>query len=160
MLRAVEITRDTVDDYLRLKVTPEQEAASLVAPNPVTVAQQRYEPGSLLRGLEVGGTPVGLLAMIDFGAPERDGINPGPPDPRDGALVWRLMIGAAHQRQGYGRAALELARQQARDWGRRQILLWVVDVPAGAMAFYRHLGYRPTGQIEDDETEMARPVAD
>lgn len=44
MLALREITRDTVNPLIRLKVKDWQQ--NLVAPNAVTLAQAAYEPGS------------------------------------------------------------------------------------------------------------------
>ncbi|MEM9430584.1 MAG: GNAT family N-acetyltransferase [Pseudomonadota bacterium] len=153
MLEAVEITRANLRDYLDLALAPGQE--KLVAPNAVTVAQAHYEPGSWVRGLAAGGTPVGMMAMIDVSAL---GEPAEPGDPENWAYLWRLMIDAKHQRMGYGTEAIEIAFAQARAWRRPTLALHVeVDGP-NARAFYERLGFVATGRIDRNERFMTAPV--
>ncbi len=101
------VGREDVNPLIRLDVHEAQRG--LVAPNAVTLAQAAYEPGAHVWGLWDGAVPVGLIAMVD----PREGLLDEGDDP-EGAFLWRLMIGAAHQGRGNGRAALgEVAAQAA-----------------------------------------------
>lgn len=146
MLEKREITRETLRPLLRLKLSPGQE--NLVASNAVTIAQAAYEPASAVFGLWDGEDAVGLLAMIDIPR-HPDGLKPG--DVPDAAYLWRLLISAESQGKGYGRAAIDLAKQIARDWGYLKLAASVVDAPNSNMGFYEALGFRQTGDTVDDE---------
>jgi len=144
------ITRETLSPLLRLKVAADQ--AHLVAPNAVTIAQAAYEqPGAYVWGLWDGETPIGLIAMIH--PHEYAHLEPG--DDPDGAYVWRLMIDAAHQRRGHGRAAIDLCRRQARAWGLPRLATSVVDCPDSNIGFYEALGFTRTGRIFEDEIVLS-----
>ncbi|MEX1279201.1 MAG: GNAT family N-acetyltransferase, partial [Acidimicrobiia bacterium] len=75
------------------------------------------------------------------------------PDEEDGRpfWLWRFMVGAEHQRLGYGRAAMALAIDEVRRRGATQ--LWTSWVPGddGPDGFYRRLGFEPTGEVDDGE---------
>ncbi len=152
MLERREVTRDTVRALIRLKVRADQ--ADLVSANSVTLAQAPYEPGSVVWGLWDGDTPVGLMAMVH--PHEYPFHEPG--DDAEAAYLWRLMIAADFQGKGYGRAAIAMAVQQARDWGRPRLTASVADEPHSNMGFYEKLGFRRTGRIVDDELEIVTDV--
>lgn len=153
MLEKRDITRQTLRSLLRLKVSPEQE--NLVASNAVTIAQAAYEPVSVVYGLWDGDDAVGLFAMLD--APKHpDGLNPG--DVPDAAVLWRLLIGVDHQGKGYGREAIELVKQVARDWGYLKLAASVVNAPNSNMGFYEALGFRQTGGVVDDELVIVMDI--
>ncbi len=151
MLERREITRETLNAVMRLKLRPGQE--HLVAPNSVTIAQASYEqPGGYVWGLWDGDDPVGLLAMIH--PREYPHIEPG--DDLDGAYIWRLMIAADHQGKGYGAAAIAECRVQARNWGLPRVATSVVDAPDSSIGFYERLGFGRTGAVVDDEIVLSR----
>jgi diamine N-acetyltransferase len=153
MLALREITRDTVNPLIRLKVKDWQQ--NLVAPNAVTLAQAAYEPGSYVWGLWVEDQPVGLMAMVHpHQAAELD-----PQDDPDAAFLWRLMIAAEEQGKGYGLAAIEAARAQAHAWGLQRLAATVVDSENSNMAFYEHLGFHQTGKVIDGELHILCNVA-
>ncbi|MXU64052.1 GNAT family N-acetyltransferase [Oceanomicrobium pacificus] len=152
MIEARAITREGVNALLRLKVRPDQDG--LVAPNPVTIAQAAYEPQSWVRGLYEGDRPVGLMAMIDMpGHPDTQ-----PHDPEDAAYLWRLMIADTEQGKGYGAAALALAFDQARVWGRSKLAVHVVEREDSALDLYIRAGLRPTDIVEEGERLLVGPV--
>ncbi|MEO1018663.1 MAG: GNAT family N-acetyltransferase [Pseudomonadota bacterium] len=154
MLTPVPITEQNLSDFLDLQVRPDQ--VDLLSSNAVTIAQAHYKQNVWLRGLIAEGAAVGLIAMIDFGD-NHAGRRPG--DPPNAAYLWRFMIAAAFQGQGYGDQAMRLAFDQARTWGRTSLCLHAVDRPGSAAAFYRRYGLQPTGRVDaDDEVFMAGPV--
>lgn len=152
MLKRRDIRRDDLRTLFELKVGAGQ--AGLVAPNEVTIAQQAYEPGSVVWGFWDGDTAIGLLAMVN---PRKTPHNEEGDD-LEAAYVWRLMIGADHQGKGYGRAAMEEALAVTREWGLPRISLTCVDEPGSAMGFYEGLGFKRTGRVISDEVELMRDV--
>lgn len=152
MLALREITRDTVNALIRLKVKEWQQ--NLVASNAITLAQAAYEPGSYVWGLWVEERPVGLMALIH--PHESPGLEPE--DDPDAAFIWRLMIAAEEQGKGYGLAAIEAAKAQAHAWGLPRLAATVVDSENSNMAFYEHLGFHQTGKIIDNELHILANV--
>ena len=146
------VEKDHLRALFRLKVAEDQ--AGLVAPNEITLAQAAYEAGSHVWGLWEGDTAVGLIAMIH--PHEAGGMEEGE-DP-DAAYIWRLMIGAEYQGKGHGRAALDLAIGQGRDWGLPRIALSVVQADNSAIAMYEAAGFRRTGKIIEDEIVLSRDL--
>ncbi|MGI9507720.1 MAG: GNAT family N-acetyltransferase [Geminicoccaceae bacterium] len=149
MIEARDITESNIDDLLRLDVRDDQE--HLVASNAVTIAQAHYRPHSWVRGLWSGEKAVGLIAMIDLQDADED-------DPQNAAYLWRLMIDADHQGNGYGRQAIDLAFEQARRWQRDTLCVHVCEGKGSALELYRRFGLEPTGRIDDGEIFLVGPV--
>ncbi len=147
------VEKDHLRRLFQLKITAGQKG--LVAPNEITLAQAAYEKGAYVWGLWDGDVLVGLMAMIH---PHESGEMEEGEDP-DAAYLWRLMIGAEHQGKGYGRAALDHAVQQGRDWGLPRIALSVVQADNSALSLYEKAGFAATGRITDGEADMVRPLS-
>lgn len=72
-------------------------------------------------------------------------------DPAEGSFwIGGLLIDLAHQRRGYGRAALSALIEMGRAQGHRRVALsYASDNPARVL--YRSLGFVETGEREGDE---------
>lgn len=149
MIEAREIDFYTLSPIIKLKVRADQE--DLVAPNSVTVAQFHYEPAGWMRGLWIGGTPVGLIAMINP-LIESPSFEEG--DATDAAYLWRLMIADDHQGKGYGGEAIAIAFQQTRKWGLPKLQTSVVPGDNCPAPFYEKHGLMRTGKMLDKELEL------
>ncbi|MDG2341197.1 MAG: GNAT family N-acetyltransferase [Paracoccaceae bacterium] len=143
------LTSKTLMPLIKLDVAAHQQG--FVAPNAITMAQSLFEPGNEIYGIWEGETPVGLIAVVDMSHPNADLDEDDDPD---GLYVWRLMVAKDQQGKGYGRAAMEFAKQRCRDLGRKQLLLSAVEHDQGAIPFYERLGFTRTGRIVSDEIEM------
>jgi len=67
-----------------------------------------------------------------------------------------MMIDRHHQRVGYGAAAMRLVIDRVGDkGGMSHIYLSHVDQDGSAGPFYRGLGFRETGEIDEGEVVMA-----
>ncbi len=149
MIEARDVDFYNLSALLKLKVSDAQD--KYVAPNAVTIAQYHYEPAGWVRGLFDGDTAVGLLAMLDpsIASPSyEDG------DPTDGGYMWRLLIGAEHQGKGYGRQAVEIAKNLCRDWGYTKLYTSAVPGDLTPIPFYESCGLRQTGRMLDGEVEL------
>ena len=139
-----EITRDTVREILKLKVAAHQEG--FVASNAVSIAQAHFAPEAWFRAIYADETPVGFVMLSD-----------DPVKPEYG--LWRFMIDAQYQQFGFGRRALELIFEHVRTRpGATQLFLSVVPGEGSAGPFYEKLGFRYTGEVDDDELVMSRPL--
>lgn len=71
--------------------------------------------------------------------------------------LWHLMIDRSHQRQGYGKqavcACLDYIRQEPFGPG-SSVLLTCHEENTAALSLYNSLGFRETGNRDDEEIEM------
>ena len=136
-----EITEDTLREVLRLNVAPHQE--DFVAPNAVSIAEAYFaREEAWFRGIYAGDAPVGFLMLADQ-----------PDKPR--YYLWRFMIDAEHQGNGYGKRAMELLIEHVRTRpNATELFLSYVPHPKGPEHFYAKLGFSDTGRVHDGEREM------
>jgi diamine N-acetyltransferase len=97
------------------------------------------------RAIYAGDRPVGFVMIAD-GVPADLPYLIGP------YFLWRLLIDQAHQRRGYGTAALRLVVEHvgARPDG-RTLLTSVHPGPGSPLGFYLGLGFRETGAEHNGE---------
>ncbi len=151
--RATPVGAADVVPLHRITVRPDQDG--FVAPNAVTMAQQRFETGSYDFCLWDSAERVGLLAVIDMAEHEdrQDGI-----DNPNAVYVWRLLIAADRQGNGYGRAALAFAETWDRARGRTLCQVQAVEDNRGAIAAYLACGYALTGKKAGREIQLQKPL--
>ena len=142
-----EVTADTVVRVCRLAVAPGQ--TGFVAPNGVSIAQAHFEPAAWFRAICAGDEYVGFAMLND---PTRT------PDPEDGPEIcwlWRYMIDARFQGQGYGAAAMEALIAHVRTLpGVTTLRLSFVPGEGSPRDFYARFGFRETGVVEGSEVVM------
>lgn len=141
------VTKANWQACIKLKVKKDQ--STFVAPNLYSIAQAQFYPDVHAQAIFAGETMVGF-AM--WGEDVDD--NPGE------MWVWRLMIDAAHQGQGYGRAAMEQIIAQVRAGGHAALFLSYEPENTGAAAFYAGLGFADTGRVEYGEKVVKLDLAD
>lgn len=132
-----EVTRDTVRAICILQVAPGQRG--FVAPNAVSFAEALFEPKAWFRAIVADDVPVGFAMLsIDPDASEY--------------YLWRLMIDARYQGQGFGRAALDAIVAHVRSLpGATELLVSWVPEPGGPGPFYEGLGFELTGEVDEGE---------
>jgi diamine N-acetyltransferase len=141
-----EITAETVRAVVKLAVADDQ--TRFVASNGMSLAQALFAPEAWYRAIYFDDEPVGFVMLSDDSL-----LDPRPEQPEIG--VWRFMVDARYQGRGIGRAALQLIIDHVRRKGLFQKLsLSYVPEDGGPEAFYRSLGFRPTGEIDDGEVVM------
>jgi diamine N-acetyltransferase len=147
----VEITKDTLRDFLRLKVAPAQEG--FVATNAVSIAQAHFHPEAWFRGIAAGGAAAGFAMLEDWrqcpaNAPEDWRREPY-------VYIWRFMIDARFQSLGFGAQAMRLLIGHARQLpGTKAMLLSFVPGEGSPEGFYRRFGFVPTGEVSEGEHVM------
>jgi diamine N-acetyltransferase len=136
-----EVTADTVDEVLALRVSPAQQ--NYVATNAKSIAQAHFYPETAwFRAIYAGETPVGFVMLEDK------------PEEHEYAL-WRLMVDERYQGHGYGRRAIELVVEHVRTRpGATALLNSAVPGPDNAIPFYEKLGFVLTGEVDDGELVM------
>ena len=94
------------------------------------------------RAIYAGETPVGFLMLYD---------NPEKPV----YFIWRLMIDARYQENGFGRRAVELLIEHVRSRpGAVELLVSHVPSPGNPGKFYEKMGFVYTGEEDDGEMIM------
>jgi diamine N-acetyltransferase len=135
-----EVTAETVGAICNLKVASEQE--QFVAPNAFSIAQAHFDQLAWFRAIYADETPVGFIMLSD---------NPQAPE----YFLWRLMIAAEYQGQGFGRRAIALLIDYVRTRpGAPQLLVSYHPGEGSPRGFYRKLGFEETGEMEEGEVVM------
>jgi len=144
-VRLEPISEDNVRAVFDLKVAAGQE--DFVASNAWSLAQAVAEAASAWpRAIVAGDEVVGFL-MLEIDPEEEDGRP---------FWLWRLMVGEAYQKRGFGSAALELAMDEVRRRGGTEVYTSWVEHPDGPGPFYLARGFEPTGELDDEEVVARR----
>ncbi len=153
----VEITRDNLNAVLKLD--PGAMGMRQVASTAASIAQAAYTPTAWHRAIAAGGRIVGFVLLYDPSlAPDFAATDGEPPDT---LYLWRFLIDFAHQRRGYGAAALRavIAHAASRP-GIKRMAVSYVPGETEPRAFYERAGFRLTGRVEDGEVEMVLELTD
>ena len=135
-----EVTKDTVRDICRLKVSDQQ--TNFVAPNAISIAQAYFYEEAWFRAIYADDTPVGFLMLED---------NREKPE----YFLWRLMIDARYQGMGFGKKAMTLFIDHVKTLpGATELLTSCIPGDLGPEGFYVTLGFERTGVVERDEIVM------
>jgi RimJ/RimL family protein N-acetyltransferase len=139
-----EITPENEREIYRLRTFKFQE--QMVAPMAASFADalvpELYNDVPVVpwfRGIYADGAPAGFIMTTE--------VTDAHPLP----YLWRLLIDRRHQGRGIGSRALQILVERLRSEGREALTTSWSDVPGGPAAFYRGIGFVPTGEIEDDE---------
>ncbi|MEL6383655.1 MAG: GNAT family N-acetyltransferase [Cyanobacteria bacterium J06626_18] len=145
-----EITADTVHQITDLAVKQGQE--HFIASNAVSLAQALFHEEAWYRAIYNGESPVGFVMLYD------ETLRSVPPaEPK--ITLWRFMVDAKFQRQGIGKAALELVIDYVRSRGIFAFLITsYVPGPGCAEGFYRSHGFRPNGKTDEEEIVLELPL--
>jgi RimJ/RimL family protein N-acetyltransferase len=95
-----------------------------------------------MRGLMADGVPAGFMMCSTT-----NGL-------QGGWYLWRLLIDRMHQRRGVGAMAIAALFEHLRALGVPVLYTSCGEGPGGPRRFYERLGFRATGEIVDDETEL------
>ena len=146
-----EITSETVRAVIKLSVTEYQNR--FVAPNAVSLAQALFAPEAWYRAIYLGDEPVGFVMLED-----KSLLDPVPENPE--VMVWRFMVDARHQRKGVGRAAMLLVIEHVRRKGIfKKLAISYIPEEGGPEKLYLSMGFRPTGEMDEDEVILELPLA-
>ncbi len=140
-----EVTKENLWGILSLKVTETQN--HFVAPNAHSISQAYFSPDEAwFRAIYADETPVGFLMLSDN------------PDKAE-YFLWRLMIDSKYQRMGFGHKAMDILYAHVKTRPNAvEILTSCVPGEGSPCAFYKRLGFEPTGEIDDGETVMRRAL--
>ena len=142
------ITTENWRECVKLKVNDDQRY--FVAPNMFSLAESAFQPDYKLvpLGIYDGKTMVGFLM---FGQPKYEG--------KDVWFIFRLMVDAAHQKKGIGRAAMVAV---IKDISAKPDCdnIYVSYDPENTVAakLYESLGFLTEGEIIEEEVLVRLPV--
>ena len=131
-------------DAFRLELAPGQEQ---YVSGPIRSLAQAYVYREQCQpfGIYAGERMVGYVMVIyDYDLEEYN--------------IWHMMIDTIHQGKGYGKAAMQkcLAYIAKKPFGNsNRVVLTCHKENETALALYQKLGFRETGNIDEDEIELA-----
>lgn len=138
-----EITAETLDGILRLKVAKNQQ--TFVDNNAESIAEAYFSKHAWFRAIYADETPVGFLMIHDE------------PNATDGPIyyLWRFMIDEDYQRMGFGQQAMHLLINHVKTRpNAAELTLSYVPEDGSPKGFYAGLGFEHTGEEDDGELVM------
>jgi diamine N-acetyltransferase len=147
MVELKAITEENFQDAFRLRLAPGQEE---YVSHPVRSLAQAYVYRNQCQpfGIYAAGEMVGYVMVIyDYDIPEYD--------------IWHMMIDEAEQGHGYGGEALDRVLEYIRTkpfGGSDRVALTCHKNNSIARKLYEKKGFSATGNVYEDEIELAREV--
>ncbi|WP_299955741.1 GNAT family N-acetyltransferase [uncultured Modestobacter sp.] len=138
-LRLALVTPENVVEACRLEVRPEQQG--VVAPVAVSLAEAYASPRIAWPRVVTDGDGGPVVGFV------MGGFDPDNEVPAFRCGIWRLTVAAAAQGAGVGRFAVQAVAEEARRRGNDRLTVLWVRHDNGPEGFYRHLGFRPTGEL-------------
>lgn len=140
-----QITMETMLGVCLLSDTLTVPKANFVAPNVYSLAQANFHDYAWFRAIYAGKAPVGFMMIVD-GEPDED--KGGKPV----YFLWRFMIAEPFHGRNYGRQAIQrLVEYIVTRPGADELLVSCGLGEGSPQGFYETLGFKPTGEILDDE---------
>ncbi len=144
-----EITWANRDDAIALAVAPEQKKFVGSVAGALRDAEEMPEAKPWCRAVYDGDTPVGFV-MLSWD------VEPDPPRIIGPWFLWKLLIDHGLQGRGYGTAAVRLVADIVRAEGAAELLTSYVPEPGNPGPFYGRLGFRPTGDLDENGEVILR----
>ncbi|MBO4748796.1 MAG: GNAT family N-acetyltransferase [Lachnospiraceae bacterium] len=139
-LRALDETNK--EDCIRLKVADSQ--AAYIDPNEKSLEAAAENAGVARPFVIYADDKAVGFTMFAF--------EPDYEDPNDRYWLWRFMIDENEQGKGLGRAALGQIIAYFKNNGATNMRLSTKESNVGAIHLYESCGFRPTGEMNDEET--------
>jgi diamine N-acetyltransferase len=138
-----EVTDENRHAVLAVRVAPAQKRFVGTVAAAVVDAQEIPEGKPWYRAIYASDQPVGFV-MLSWN------VTPEPPRIIGPWFLWKLLIDERYQRRGYGREAVRLVADIVRANGASELLTSCVPGDDGPEPFYRHIGFRPTGELDEN----------
>jgi diamine N-acetyltransferase len=149
-----EIDDQNREAVVALRVAAGQEAYVSSVADSLDEARDTPEGNPWYRAVYADDLPVGFV-MLSWN------VTPDPPRIIGPWFLWKLLIDERHQRRGYGRGAVKLVADIARDHGASELLTSYVAGKGSPEPFYRQMGFVPTGELDEKgETVLALRLRD
>jgi RimJ/RimL family protein N-acetyltransferase len=144
-----EITDQNREAVVALRIAASQEAYVSSVADALEEARETPKGSPWYRAIDADDQPVGFV-MLSWN------VTPDPPRIIGPWFLWKLLIDERHQGRGYGREAVKLVADIARDHGASELLTSHVVGERSPEPFYRQIGFVPTGdQDENGEIVLA-----
>ena len=141
MVHLRKITKENLGAVLELKTTKEQEAYVSTATHSLAQAWV-YRDTAYPFAIYDDDVLVGFVMMGFYEVKQQ-------------YTLWKLLIDERYQHRGYGRQAVELAKQYLIDtFGVVEIYLGVHKDNAAAIRLYQSAGFTATGETDGQQIEM------
>lgn len=155
MVSLRDITDANRDAIIAFSVQPHQDG--LVAPNSRSLAQASEHPEAWARAVYADETPVGFAMLEDWSLAQ--GVPPELYHGEPFVGLWRLMIDARYQGQGFGKRAMELLIAHAATRPKvTNMVLSYVPKKGNPEGFYKKFGFERTGEDVEGEVVMIRAL--
>jgi diamine N-acetyltransferase len=141
-----EITDRNREAVVGLRVAASQDAYVSSVADSLEEARDSPEGNPWCRAIYADGQPVGFV-MLSWN------VTPDPPRIIGPWFLWKLLIDERHQGRGYGREAVKLVADIAREHGACELLTSCVVGESGPEPFYKQIGFVPTGE-QDEKGEI------
>jgi GNAT superfamily N-acetyltransferase len=135
------ITDKNREAVVALRVAPSQTRFVGTVADALADADEIPEAKGWYRAVYVDDAPVGFV-MLSWD------VVPQPPRIIGPWFLWKLLVDERHQHRGYGREVVKLVAQIVRDNEGTELLTSCVQAADGPEAFYRRLGFAPTGEFD------------
>jgi diamine N-acetyltransferase len=137
------MTDENLEAVLALRVEPGQEQFVGTVAGALEDARDIPEAKPWYRAVYADDDPVGFV-MLSWN------VTPDPPRIIGPWFLWKLLVDERYQGRGYGREAVGLVADIARVNGASELLTSCVPGEDGPEPFYRRLGFRPTGELDEN----------
>lgn len=138
-----EITSENHEAVVAVRVTEPQLRFAGTVEGALVEADEAPEGKPWYRAVYADERPVGFV-MVSWD------VVPDPPRIIGPWFLWKLIIDEQHQRRGIGTEVVRLIAEVVRNEGAAELLTSHVEGAGDPGPFYRHLGFRPTGNRDDD----------
>jgi len=144
-----KITKVNLMSILQLDVKPEQR--NFVASNAVSIAQAHFNKDAWFRAIYADKKPIGFAMISDTSLKYKSN-----PNHRPSYFLWRFMIDAKFQGNGYGKEAMNLIINHVKSRPNAKALRLSHSKSDGnAGEFYKRCGFEYTGGEIGDELVMS-----
>jgi GNAT superfamily N-acetyltransferase len=137
-----QITDQNREAVVALRIAASQEGYVSSVADSLEEARETPEGNPWYRAIYVDDQPVGFV-MLSWN------VAPHPPRIIGPWFLWKLLIDERHQGCGYGREAVKLVAEIARDHGASELLTSYVVGERSPEPFYRQIGFVPTGEQDE-----------
>ena len=147
MVELKEITKDNLEEVLKLKVAEDQE--NFVSSTVYSLAQAwAYRKTAFPFAIYVDNIIVGFIMLGYY-------------ESKNQYTIWKFMIDEQYQSRGYGKKALELAiNYLVNNFNAKAIFLGVAPQNTTAKNLYHSFGFKDTGEFDEFGFEMKLVVDD
>ncbi len=144
MVELREITVENRKQVLGLRVAPEQERFVGTVAAALQDAEDYPEAKPWFRAVYRDDVPVGFV-MLSWD------VVPDPPHIIGPWFLWKLLVDEGEQRTGIGSAVVRMVADIVRREGAAELLTSHVEGEGDPGPFYARLGFRPTGDRDDND---------